>query len=172
MSYTIKAGILSDTHLSRPNRDFLDAVQHCFSDCEVIIHTGDITDVSVLSAFAGKTLYAVHGNCCGRTSRAALPGERSFQLGKFTVGLLHGHSLGRYADNIESGLWNVFPEADCVIYGHTHEPVCRQVAGKLIINPGSFQLSAWHSTPASYAILEAGEKLRGRLCEYRTKFNK
>ena len=166
MTDIIKAGILSDTHITRPNRDFLDAVQQCFSDCEVIIHAGDLTDLSVLDAFSDKTVYAVHGNCCGRTNRTALPMERSFQLGNFTVGLLHGYNLGRYADSIESGIWDVFPEADCVIYGHTHEPVCKQVAGKLIINPGAFQINNWFSSPCPYAVLEAGEELRGELREY------
>ncbi|MCI5158609.1 MAG: metallophosphoesterase [Candidatus Electrothrix sp. AUS1_2] len=165
MSTIIKAGILSDTHISRPNRDFLDAVRHCFADCEIIIHAGDLTDISVLDAFAGKTVYAVRGNCCARTSRTALPGERSFQLGDFSISLLHGDRLGRYADNIESGLWDAFPDADCVIYGHTHDPVCKRAGGKLIINPGSFQISSWYGTPARYAILEAGEELRGSLHE-------
>ncbi|MCI5210959.1 MAG: hypothetical protein D3910_19725, partial [Candidatus Electrothrix sp. ATG2] len=96
----------------------------------------------------------------------ALHMKRSFQLGNFTVGLLHGYSLGRYADNIESGIWDVFPEADCVIYGHTHEPVCKRVAGKLIINPGAFQINNWFSSPCPYAVLEAGEELRGELREY------
>ena len=169
MSKTIRAGILSDTHLSRPNRDYLNAARQCFADCEVIIHAGDLTDISVLDAFTGKTVYGVRGNCCGRTSCTALPKERNFQLGNFTVGLMHGNRLGRYADTIESGLWDAFPDADCVIYGHTHEPVCRQVAGKLIINPGAFQISSWHGTPASYAILEAGEELRGRIHEYRAR---
>ncbi len=113
MNKTIKAGILSDTHLNGPNRDFIDAAHHCFADCEVIIHAGDLTDISILDIFPGKTVYAVHGNCCGRATRTALQRERTFQLGDFTIGLTHGDRLGRYAANIESGLWNVFPEADC-----------------------------------------------------------
>jgi len=167
MKNTIKAGILSDTHLPRPDRDFITAAQQCFAECQVIIHAGDLTDISVLDIFSDKTVYAVHGNCCGRTTHTALPTERSFQLGNFTIGLLHGYTLGRYADSIESGIWDVFPEADCVIYGHTHEPVCKQVAGKLIINPGAFQVNTWYSAPCPYVILEAGQSLKGTICEYR-----
>ena len=166
MTDIIKAGILSDTHLTSPSRDFIKAARKCFADCQVIIHAGDLTDISVLDIFSDKTVYAIHGNCCGRTSHTALPRELSFQLGKFTIGLLHGYTLGRYADTIESGIWDVFPEADCVIYGHTHDPVCKQVAGKLIINPGAFQVNSWYSAPCPYAVLEAGEELRGELREY------
>ncbi len=166
MTDIIKAGILSDTHLTSPNRDFIKAAQQCFADCQVIIHAGDLTDISVLDIFSDKTVYAIHGNCCGRTSHTALPRERSFQLGKFTIGLLHGYTLGRYADTIESGIGDVFPEADCVIYGHTHDPVCKQIADKLVINPGAFQVNSWYSGPCPYAVLEAGEELRGELREY------
>lgn len=166
MTDRIRAGILSDTHLRRPSREYIDAVRQCFADCELIIHAGDLTDISVLDVFADKTVHAVHGNCCGGTDRSTLPRECSFQVGNFTVGLLHGYNLGRYAYAIESGLWNVFPEADCIIYGHTHEPVCKRVAGKLIINPGAFQINSWYSSPCPYALLEAGEELHGSLHEF------
>jgi putative phosphoesterase len=163
MNKTIKAGILSDTHLTRPNQEFHHAVRHCFADCDVIIHSGDIVGGSVLDIFSDKTVYAVHGNCC---ARAALPRERTFPLGDFTIGLIHGDRLGRYADRIESGLQDVFPEADCVIYGHTHEPVCHRVGGQLIINPGSFQTNGRYGIPCSYALLEAGTELKGSLHEF------
>ncbi|MCI5196590.1 MAG: metallophosphoesterase [Candidatus Electrothrix sp. AW5] len=166
MTDIIRAGILSDTHLTRPSQDFITAAQQCFANCEVIIHAGDLTDISVLDIFSDKTVYAVHGNCCGRTSHASLPQEQRFQLGNFTIGLLHGYTLGRYADTIEAGIWDVFPEADCVIYGHTHEPVCKRIAGKLLINPGAFQVNNWYSGPCPYVILEAGQELKGEICKY------
>jgi putative phosphoesterase len=166
MNKTIKAGILSDTHLTRPTREFLHAVRRCFADCDVIIHAGDITDVSLPEIFPGKTVYAVRGNCCALIVRTPLSRQLSFQLGDFTVGLIHGDLLGRYADTIESGLRDVFPEADCVIYGHTHEPVCRRFDGQLIINPGSFQTGGRYGAPCSYAILEAEAELRGTLHEF------
>ena len=60
----IRAGILSDTHLTKVNQEFLQRVEHCFADCDVIIHAGDLVDLSLLDAFQGKTVHAVHGNCC------------------------------------------------------------------------------------------------------------
>ncbi|MCI5149020.1 MAG: hypothetical protein D3916_06485 [Candidatus Electrothrix sp. MAN1_4] len=71
MTDIIKAGILSDTHLTRPDRDFITATQQCFADCEVIIHAGDLTNISILDIFSDKTVYVVHGNCCGKTSHTA-----------------------------------------------------------------------------------------------------
>ena len=164
----IKAGILSDTHLTKLTSEFLQRAKQCFFDCDVIIHAGDFVDISLLDAFQGKTVHAVHGNCCSRNTLAALPDQKTFQLGDFTIGVTHGNRLGRHADNIESGLWNVFPEADCVIYGHTHNAVCHRTPGeqgKLIINPGAFQMVSRYGVPCSYAILEAGEQLKGSIHE-------
>jgi hypothetical protein len=162
----IKAGILSDTHLTRVSTDFLHAVQQCFADCEVIIHAGDIVDPAVLKAFPGKTVQAVHGNCCNLAAHNRLPDQLEFSLGRFNIAVAHGHRFGRYADDIEPGLLAHFPEADCLIYGHTHEPVCRRERGQLIINPGSFQLGSRYGVPCTYAILEADEELQGSIREF------
>ena len=153
---TIQAGILSDTHLSRADANFSQQVARCFAGCEVIIHAGDLTDAGILVAFQDKTVYAVSGNMCNAATKIALPERRVFQLGKFTIGLAHGVALGM---DIEDRLWTLFPEADCIIYGHTHRAVCHREGGKdgvLFLNPGTFR-------SGSYAILEAGDILRASL---------
>jgi len=159
---TLKAGILSDTHLVRPDDRFTSLVDRCFSDCGVIIHAGDLTSVSVLEAFGDREVHAVHGNMCDTSSYRKLPREATFRLGRFTVGLTHGAHLGR---DIELNLWNLFPEVDCMIYGHTHRAVCHRQGDILIINPGSFRRTGRWGAPGTYAILEAGETLRANLHE-------
>ncbi len=148
---TIKAGVLSDTHLTRPDPFFTRQIQRCFADCEAIIHAGDLTDAAILAAFQGKSVYAVSGNMCSAATRDALPGRRVFQLGAFTIALDHGAEMGL---DIEDRLWTLFPEADCIIYGHTHRACCHRQGGILFLNPGSFRAGG------SYAILEAGETLQ------------
>ena len=158
----IRAGILSDTHLMGVNKHFQKLVDHCFVDCDTIIHAGDLTDLSLLDVFADKTVYAVHGNMCNGTAYSTLPTQLSFQLGDFSFGLTHGAGLGQ---DIESGLWNLFAEKDCMIYGHTHRPVCHRVAGKLIVNPGSFQSTSRYGAPGTYAILEIDDRLQAAIHE-------
>jgi uncharacterized protein len=165
VSFMIKAGILSDTHLTHVTQDFFEAVRHVFADCEVIIHAGDTVDVFALDAFRGKTVHAVHGNCCGAATQAALPSQLEFTLGTFKIALTHGNQFGRHGMDIEPGLLAHFPDADCLIYGHTHHAVCHRSEGKLVINPGSFQLGGRYGHPCTYAILEAGEELKGEICE-------
>jgi predicted phosphodiesterase len=99
---------------------------------------------------------------CGSSAYSTLPSQLSFQLGQFTFGLTHGAGLGH---DIESALWDVFPEADCVIYGHTHRPACHSIAGRLIMNPGSFQETGRYGAPGTYGILEIGDTLQAAIHE-------
>jgi putative phosphoesterase len=159
---TLRAGILSDTHIHMPAPLFSEMAEHCFADCEVIIHAGDLTDMAVLDAFAGKKIFAVHGNMCSLATKTHLPTATTFELAGHVIGLTHGAQLGY---DIEAGLWDLFPEADCVIYGHTHRPVIHRQGGRLVINPGSFQATGRWGAPGTYAILEADDRLSATLHE-------
>ncbi|ADW18783.1 phosphodiesterase, MJ0936 family [Desulfobulbus propionicus DSM 2032] len=156
----IRAGVLSDTHLIRPDSRFKTQVAACFATCDMIIHAGDLTDLSVLEVFAGRPVYAVHGNMCHASVRDRYPHQLQFSIGSFVIGLTHGAGLGY---DIEAALWDLFPEVDCMIYGHTHRPLCRRVGRILLLNPGSFQATGRYGAPGSYAILEAGDTLQARL---------
>jgi len=158
----IRAGILSDTHLHTSSEHFLELATRCFVDCDVIFHAGDLTDMAVLDAFAGKKIVAVHGNMCSLAVKKQLPTATTFTLAGHVIGLTHGAGLGY---DIEAALWDLFPEADCVVYGHTHRPVVHRQGGRLIINPGSFQPTSRYGAPGTYVILEAGDRLRARLHE-------
>ena len=157
---TIRAGVLSDTHLMQTNEHFNKLLAYCFHDCDVIIHAGDLTDLSILEAFTDQTVYAVHGNMCNKTAQRQLPGQLLFPLGRFHIGLCHGAGLGI---DREDALWNLFPEADCIIYGHTHRARCQRSGSVLFFNPGSFQASSPYGAPGTYGILEFGEKLHAHL---------
>ena len=158
----MKAGILSDTHLSTLDNDFKQLVKKCFAGCDIIIHAGDLTSLKILDAFEDVQVHAVHGNMCDAGSFQALPREKIFPFADFTIGLTHGAHLGR---DIEINLWNVFPEVDCMIYGHTHRAVCHRVADVLVINPGSFRGTGRYGAPGTYAILEAGDSLQASIHE-------
>lgn len=158
----IRAGVLSDTHLTRVDDHFRRLVRRCFRDCDVIIHAGDITDLPVLEVFAGKTVYAVHGNMCQARVVDRYPEQLLFTINGYTVALAHGALLGQ---DIGQSLWNLFPEADCLIYGHTHRPMCQRYGRVLMLNPGSFQATGRYGAPGTYALLEAGDELQARILE-------
>lgn len=150
----ITVGILSDTHISSCSEMFLSATAQAFRECDSIIHAGDLTDLSILSAFKGKEIYAVHGNMCNRRTSQVLPESYTISLRGYTIGICHGAGARH---NIEDRMLNLFPVVDCIVYGHTHIPVCHRMADLLFINPGSFQGTGMYGAAASYALLHVSE---------------
>ncbi len=143
-------GILSDTHRSRLDDEFQSQVDHAFSDCNAIVHAGDLTSRSVLDVFGDRPVYAVHGNMCGYDTQAALPDTLIFSIDGHRIGLNHGDRTGY---DIEAGLMALFPEADCIIYGHTHRPAVQRFGSILMINPGTFRSTGRYGSRGTYAIL-------------------
>lgn len=158
----IKIGILSDTHLTGPTDFFRAQVKACFGGADMIFHAGDLTELGVLEAFAGWELHAVRGNMCSAAVGVALPLKKIVQVGRFRIGLIHGAG---YGPDIEERLWNEFGLVDCIVYGHTHRPVCHKKGPVLFINPGSFTALGRHGPAGTYALLTVGEDLQAGIYE-------
>ena len=158
---TTRIGILSDTHLDTVPDHFKTAAKACFADVSMILHAGDLTSLAILDVFKDKKVHAVHGNMCTQKTCKALPTQTTITVGGFTIGLVH--RVGNSYD-FEDRLIELFPEADCIVYGHTHHPVCHQVGDILYMNPGSFFSTGRYGAPPTYGILEISEKsLRGSI---------
>ena len=157
-----RIGILSDTHLLRPDDYFRQLVDRCFADVPIILHAGDLTDLSVLEAFKGKEVHAVHGNMCHGSCRKTLPAKKTIEIAGFTIGLIHGMGLHH---PVEDFLLRQFDQVDCIVFGHTHRPVCHRLFDTLFVNPGSFLGTGRYGAPGTYAILGAGQTLTGRILE-------
>jgi putative phosphoesterase len=145
----ITIGVLSDTHLLEPGKRFRQIVQHCFADADMILHAGDLTSLSVLDVFAGKTVHAVHGNMCGPQTRATLPSSKIIDVGNFRIALIHGAGN---LHNTEEKLFDAFAPIDCIVYGHTHKPVCHRYGPTLMVNPGSFTITG------TYGIIKVDDR--------------
>jgi putative phosphoesterase len=146
----LRIGVLSDTHLSICTETFRRQTAAVFSDCQVIIHAGDLTDPGILTAFKGKDVHVVHGNMCNAEAQRRFPQKKTIRVGEIAIGLCHG--AGNRLD-IEDRLIEMFPAADCIIFGHTHMPVRKTIGRTLLLNPGSFQRTARHGATGTYAIL-------------------
>ncbi len=153
---TIRIGILSDTHLYQPSGVFCQQVEECFRDTSIILHAGDLTDLSVLKAFQGWQYHAVHGNMCHGHARETLPAKKVVEVGGFRIGLTHG--MGARI-NVEDHLIDQFDEVDCIVSGHTHRPHCHWMYDVLFVNPGSFVGTGPYGSAGTYAILEVGQTL-------------
>ena len=157
----ITIGVLSDTHLLQPDRRFKEKTRHCFADADMILHAGDLTSLSVLDVFAGKTVHAVHGNMCGPKTRLTLPTSKIIKVSNFQIGLFHGAG---YMHNTEERLFDAFGPIDCIVYGHTHKPVCHRYGPTLMVNPGSFTGTGTYGASGTYAIIKVEEtSMEGRI---------
>lgn len=137
----MRVAVLADTHLGRRSlgrgaRSALPApVVAQLDRADVILHAGDVLVEQVLADLAGHgPTWAVLGNndheLVGR-----LPETRSLCLEGVSVAMIHdaGPRRGR-----EARLARRFPEADVVVFGHSHEPMeGRGLRSQLLFNPGS-----------------------------------
>ena len=157
----IRIGILSDTHLSEVTDQFRAQVAACFAKVDLILHAGDLTSPTILSAFGDKEVLAVHGNMCDHASATTLSGLRTFKVGGFSFVLIHGHAFGHR--NLEEQLFAAFAEADCIVFGHSHHAVCHRLGEVMLVNPGSFSAPGKFGAPPTYALLSVGAGLTGEI---------
>jgi putative phosphoesterase len=129
--------IISDTHLPRGQQRLPAACVSRLRTAELIIHAGDLIAPSVLEHVrAFGPVAAVHGNVDGAEVRALLPDRLELTFGDIRLGIVHdaGAARGRLERMRRS-----FPEADAVIFGHSHIPLLDRdpSTGLQIFNPGS-----------------------------------
>jgi len=154
----VRLGIISDTHgLLRP------AVFEVFQDVDHILHGGDVGKPEILielQAIAPVT--AVYGNTDGSELRMLLPPVAKLRLEGLDIVVTHGDQLEAISPLT---LHAQFPEADIIVYGHTHKPLLELVDRTVtVMNPGSAGPRRF-DLPVSVGImeLEPGIPPRARL---------
>jgi len=132
----VQIAIISDTHLPRGTRRLPEACVERLRAADLILHAGDLSTLAVLRDLeAYGRVIAVHGNVDDGHVRAALPARAQIEAGGATIGLVHdaGPANGRLAR-----LRRWFPDADAVVFGHSHTPLHERADdGFQIFNPGS-----------------------------------
>jgi putative phosphoesterase len=154
----MRLGVIADTHgLLRPE------VFRAFAGVDHIVHAGDLGPLDLLSELeALAPVTAVYGNTDGAEVRCRLPQVASVELEGFDIVVTHGDQLG---SPTPERLNATFPDAQIIIYGHTHRPLLTLVDVVVtVMNPGG----AGHrrfGLPPSVGILELepGIPPRGRL---------
>ena len=122
--------------MPRGGRRLPEACEREIAAADLLVHLGDFSRREVLDsldALAARTV-AVHGNVDSAELRDLLPAETVVQAGGVRLGLIHdaGPRRGRLAR-----MRARFPDADAVIFGHSHMPLHESEGGFQIFNPGS-----------------------------------
>jgi len=122
--------------MPRGPRRLPDACVEAIAGADLVVHAGDFTGAEVLAEIEaiGPPLVAVHGNVDAPEVRATLPERATLGAGGATIGVVHdaGPRTGRLAR-----LRREFPDADAVVFGHSHLPLHEAAEGFQIFNPGS-----------------------------------
>jgi hypothetical protein len=128
--------VISDTHLPRGRRRLPDACVERIRAADLLLHAGDIATAEVLEDIEaiGPPVRAVQGNVDSDELRRRLPEAVSVDADGARLAMLHdaGPARGR----IER-MRRRFPEADAVVFGHSHIPLHEQDGEFQIFNPGS-----------------------------------
>jgi putative phosphoesterase len=131
----VRIAVISDTHLPRGSRALPPRCVAELERADLILHAGDIATRGVLADVEaiGPPVRAVRGNV--DEPALDLPEARTVEAEGVRIAMIHdaGPAKGRLAR-----LRARFPEADAVVFGHSHIPLHeRDDAGFQVFNPGS-----------------------------------
>jgi len=154
----MRLGIISDTHgLLRPE------VFDVFQDVDHIFHAGDIGTVALLDELESiAPVTAVYGNTDGSELRSRLSALVRARIEGTDFLLTHGDQFGTPTPQ---KLHDAFPEADVILFGHTHRPLLTTIDLVVtVMNPGGAGHCRFDLSPSVGIMeIEAGLPPRARL---------
>ncbi len=128
--------VLADTHAPRRWKGCPAAVARHLRCADLILHAGDVCVPSVLDELAAYApVKAVRGNNDGTDVAAwGAPDTLELDLDGLPVAMIHdsGAATGR-----TRRMHHRFPEAELVVFGHSHIPMDETGDGVRVFNPGS-----------------------------------
>ncbi len=156
--------VLADTHIP----DFAKALPNSLvpelQKADLILHAGDVTSRIVLDELAtyAPVMVAMGNNDGPDVAAWGARPEVTVDVDGTRITMLHdpGRREGR-----ERRLRGRFPEADLIVFGHSHNPTDTEADGVRFLNPGS---PTWkrRQPKHTFGIAEvADQRLRTRIVE-------
>ena len=165
----MRIGVIADTHCPEFLEELPAAVLERLRGVDLILHAGDVGDHQTLERLRELApVEAVRGDHDAKLR--GLPLRRLVEVGGRRIAVIHGNrsrlleepitlvatfTLGLVWLRLGLGRWlrRQFPEADVIVYGHTHRAFVEEVDGALVFNPGAvYQVT----------VLEARSRLERR----------
>ena len=132
----MQLAIISDTHMPKGSRALPAACVERLRAADAILHAGDLVALEVLALLEslGPPVHAVHGNIDEPEVRIRLPAVRVVEAEGARIVMTHdgGPAQGRLGR-----LRRRYPDADAVVFGHSHLPLHEYADGFHVFNPGS-----------------------------------
>ena len=131
----MKIGVISDTHLRSDKQSLPSKVFEVFAEVDHIFHLGDmcVSDV-ILELKALAPVSAVTGNMDPPDLQRKYDKLMMLEINDQQIILSHGHyGSGTTIENIKKKS----SKADCIVFGHSHQPYNEVYQDTLLFNPGS-----------------------------------
>ena len=132
----MRIAVIADTHMPKGGRRLPSRCLDELAAADMIIHLGDFSTVQTLAALEeiGPPVAAVCGNVDEPALRRRLPERAELEVDGARLALIHdaGPRRGRLGR-----LRRDFPDADTVLFGHSHMPLHERDDDFQIFNPGS-----------------------------------
>jgi len=160
---SLLVGLMSDTHVPYRMKHLPREVFDALGDADVILHAGDVDKPQALDPLREiAPVYAVRGNVHVldlSSGGASLPQILELRLVGRRVLVTHGHLPGlagfwfkgrdvvlrllggsdkaRFNRRIARRLKGLYPQADVIVFGHTHRAFVGWFRETLLVNPGA-----------------------------------
>ena len=145
-------GVVADTHCPEFLDRLPDRLFEALRGVDLILHAGDIVSSATLRDLGRiAPVEAVRGD--HDRDLTTLPASREVKVEGRRIVVVHGNR-SRWIEEPQTFLWTVslgsyhphqrlpallrrrFPEADVIVYGHTHRPLIDRDSRSLVFNPG------------------------------------
>lgn len=129
--------LLADTHVPKRAKRMPDSVLRAVDEADIVVHSGDWVDVATLDLLTSRSrhLVGVFGNNDGPDLRARLPEIARLRVEGVEVAVIHETGA---ATRREQRMDLAFPDADLLVFGHSHIPWdTTSPSGLRLLNPGS-----------------------------------
>lgn len=165
---TTRVGVVADTHCPEFLDRLPDSVFFVLRGVQLILHAGDITGRETLEQLAQiAPVHAVRGD--HDRDLDGLPRSREVTVEGRKIVLVHG-DRSHWIEEPATFLWTIslglfrphrglprtlrrrFPDADVIVYGHTHHSQVQKVGGALVFNPGGVHV--WNSRTAKRRLTQ------------------
>ncbi len=149
---TTRIGVVADTHCPEFIDRLPDRIFEVLNGVDLILHAGDVTSESTLRELARVApVEAVRGD--HDRTLTSLPAIRELSVEGKRIVIVHGQR-SRWVEEPQTLLWTLtlgyfrphsglprrlrrrFPDADVIVFGHTHRPFASKVDDTLLFNPG------------------------------------
>lgn len=159
----MRIGIIADTHIPDRAKDIPQIIMADFKNVGMIIHAGDLVDLSVLDKLKVicPNIKAVYGNMDSDEVKKNLSEKEIIKIGNYKIGIMHGYgSPHKLIDLMTRAFKSDF--INLIIFGHSHTALNEQHGDILYFNPGS-PTDKIFSPYNSYGIIEINDKIDARL---------